>query len=282
MHSRPANTICYQPKRRGLSFLETVGCLAAMSGGVVLGSVYLGVDLQSLANDALEQSESLELGFFSTAAEQDAIVAEEQVLASANTPSAPSDSDDQTQVKDENSAGQKNPAVELEKPTLPSPSSVVSESTEFTGDVFEQDTRKCWDALARCMEQEIASRQIDKINDGAGLLFDYLTQRKNAHEKAVETLELLRIVKVDDRLSEHVEQVLHWNRAGVQLYNRAASLLTDSPSENLIGPIAQSWQSSATQHRMEEKLMRKKHLALAGFLTHEYKTQAPFLPAEAL
>jgi len=35
--------------RRGISVLEFIGCFSAMIGGVILGSLYLGVDMRDLA-----------------------------------------------------------------------------------------------------------------------------------------------------------------------------------------------------------------------------------------
>jgi hypothetical protein len=39
--------------RRGLSFVEFVGCVFAITGGVALGSMYLGVDVEEAAVDVL-------------------------------------------------------------------------------------------------------------------------------------------------------------------------------------------------------------------------------------
>jgi hypothetical protein len=73
--------------------------------------------------------------------------------------------------------------------------------------------------------------------------------------------------------------VLSWQQAGARLYGRAVDLLTDAPTDQLTGPFAQSWQSAATQHRMEEKLVREKHFSVASYLDFTYKDLAPFKPA---
>jgi hypothetical protein len=61
---------------------------------------------------------------------------------------------------------------------------------------------------------------------------------------------------------------LAWHRDGVTLFSRALDLLTDAPSAQLSGPFAQSWQSAATQHQMEERLLRDKHNAVQAYLDH--------------
>jgi hypothetical protein len=45
-------------------------------------------------------------------------------------------------------------------------------------------------------------------------------------------------------------------------------LLTDAPTAQLTGPFAQSWQSAATQHRMEERLLLEKRKAVESYIRH--------------
>jgi hypothetical protein len=52
------------------------------------------------------------------------------------------------------------------------------------------------------------------------------------------------------------------------LFKRALDLLTDAPSAQLSGPFAQAWQSKATQHQMEERLLADKHQAVQSYLDH--------------
>jgi hypothetical protein len=95
----------------------------------------------------------------------------------------------------------------------------------------------------------------------------------------VEAIHAIDRLGVDERLLLHGDQVVAWHETGEQLYIRAVDMLTDSPSDRLTGPIAQSWQSSATQHRMEERLVRDKHFSVASYLNHAFKAAAPFKPA---
>ena len=54
--------------RRGLSFVEFVGCLLAMGSGLVGGSFYLGVDVKTMFVGILERAELVDPGFFGTEA----------------------------------------------------------------------------------------------------------------------------------------------------------------------------------------------------------------------
>ena len=110
-------------------------------------------------------------------------------------------------------------------------------------------------------------------------MFDYLTHRHDGHQNAVEAIEAMDRLGVDKRLLWHGDQVLAWNQSGERLYSRAVNLLTDSMSDQLTGPLAKTWQSAATQHRMEERLVRDKHISVASYLDHAFKDVAPFKPA---
>ncbi|MCH7751809.1 MAG: hypothetical protein IH898_06600, partial [Planctomycetes bacterium] len=61
--------------RRGLSFVEFVGCLFALGGGVALGSFYLGVDVKTLFVGILEQADLVEPGFLGTGAAAEEAIA---------------------------------------------------------------------------------------------------------------------------------------------------------------------------------------------------------------
>ncbi|MGI9455785.1 MAG: hypothetical protein ACR2NU_04445, partial [Aeoliella sp.] len=66
--------------RRGLSFVEFVGCLIALGGGVALGSVYLGVDMKTMFIGILERADIVDSGFFGVevaAEESIAVVSED-------------------------------------------------------------------------------------------------------------------------------------------------------------------------------------------------------------
>jgi hypothetical protein len=65
-----------------------------------------------------------------------------------------------------------------------------------------------------------------------------------------------------------------WHDDGAKLFGRAVDLLTDAPTAQLSGPFAQSWQSAATQHKMEARLLAEKHAAVKTYLSHAYEEGA--------
>ncbi len=260
--------------RRGLSFLEFTGYLVAMSIGMIGGSIYLGIDLQSVAVGVLEEAELIEPGSMGEdeLEETDAsevAMEEKTVKVQATTTTTENSGSDNATLAMSKETTSANTEIDEQPSTLPS----------LTEEQCQLRTHQYWLALVACMSKELNERVSGVQDPGNWQLYDYLTQRSKGHSSAVETIQQLQQHGVDPRLLAHGQVVLTWHRAGQKLYGRAVDLLTDAPSADLIGPFAQSWQSSATQHRMEEKLLRDKHGAVSGYLNHTYKPAGEFVPA---
>jgi len=260
--------------RRGVSFVEFIGCLVALCVGVVLGSMYLGIDVQALAVDALEKADIAVPELWDSKSSEDTETVEGEIS-----------SDDASQFENEEtvSDSQEGQVTMADADASPPQNTAVGNQDslarqEFTADEQRTATRGYWAALNDCLQTETKARTAEIKDPSKWQLFDYLMHRKQCHQTAVEAIEILDSHGVDKRLIAHAEQVLGWQKAGVDLFDRATFLLTDASAGKLTGPLAQSWQSSATQHRMEEKLILNKHAAVASYLEHTYKAQAETSP----
>jgi hypothetical protein len=272
--------------RRGLSFVEFVGCMLALGSGLAIGSVYLGVDMKTLFFDILERADLVDPGFFGHKAAANQVAAaspEKSTDAPTATPASSPADDDAIKLQASPNTDHGDVATAMEPgPELteePSDSEATGSESELTDQERQFATHAYWKGLTACMAEEVEHRRLGSSDPDNWQLFDYLTLRRDGHRKACEEIEQLDERGVDDRLLWHGRQVLSWNQAGMKLYGRAVDLLTDAPTDQLTGPFAQSWQSSATQHRMEEKLVREKHMSVASYLDHAYKDMAPFKPA---
>jgi hypothetical protein len=261
---------------RGLSFVEFLGCLVAMTGGVVLGSMYLGIDVQKMAVGVLEQAQVIQPGYFNQVPADETDAPAEAVVESDTL-------NQNTEASAEGSENATEPTVET---VAADASTTEAQSTagpqvppEPTAEERRAATRAYWDQLTAIMLSEARGRTREVGNPEEWQLYDYLTQRKLGHEKALEALTTLEPLAVDERLLAHGEQVTTWHKAGSKLFEQALSLLSDGPGEKISGPFAQSWQSSATQLRMEENLVIDRHNGLANYLDREYPDEAPFKPA---
>lgn len=268
--------------RHGLSFLEFIGCILSLGSGVAIGSFYLGVDMKTLFVGILERAELVDPGFFGGKA------VAQQISPATDSPGA-------APILASSAAGVSNGELKAAASVqhalseqasgerIPIEEASTYVTTNADADLTDPErlaaTVSYWQGLSASIAAEKQHRSSYSFDFENLQLFDYLTLRRDGHQLAVQAIEQLDERGVDDRLRWHGRQVLSWHQAGAKLFGRAVDLLTDAPTDQLIGPFAQSWQSSATQHRMEEKLVREKHLSVVSYLDHTYKDLAPFKPA---
>lgn len=302
--ARPA----FRSARRGLSILEFLACFTALSAGVVLGSFYLGVNVKEIAYVALERAHIVDprpkddqptdvaansttpAGVAPTGLEQ--IVAADAAVTAAPAPGA-TPSPAQPEIPAAETAA---PATDATAPlaaqpaappmdaetaaaSLPDPvAGLFAREDLITPEQRHALTLAYWEALGACMRGEEEHRVPAIDADGNWQLFDYLTGRKEGHLKAAAAIAAIDARGVDDHVMAYAKKARAWHIDGAKLFGRAVDLLTDAPSAQLSGPFAQSWQSAATQHRMEARLLTEKQQAVRTYLDHAYEAQ-PAAPA---
>lgn len=262
--------------RFGGAILEFFGCAVALVGGLILGSMYFGIDVKDVTVKALQHAE---------------IIAPDL----EETPAAV--------VVDVNGAGEQQ-ADGAETTAAPSPKKTREHFADALALPLEQRrklTLAYWTALDEYMKNELAGRTAANAkssdlqvydyltlrNQGPPqsiapkkptplktrrsknwALYEYLTLRNKGHQDAANAIKTLDVRGVDGHVTAYAEKVLAWHTEGAQLFKHALDLLTDAPSAQLSGPFAQEWQSKATQHRMEERLLADKHQAVQSYLDH--------------
>jgi hypothetical protein len=267
-------------QRRGGAVLEILGCVAALVGGLALGSMYFGINVKEVTIKALQHAEIMA---------PTAAPAEEPAAVSIDIHSAIG------ATLDGNGAGQ-SPAE-----TTPKTSDDLAEALALPSEQRHELTLAYWTALDECMKNELAGRTAANTkstdlqvydyltlrNQGPPkaanpkkapplktrrsknwALYEYLTLRHTGHQDAAKAIETLDERGVDGHITAYAEKALAWHREGAELFKRALDLLTDAPSAQLSGPFAQAWQSKATQHQMEERLLADKHQAVQSYLDH--------------
>jgi hypothetical protein len=262
--------------RRGVSALEFFGCASAMIGGVFLGSLYLGVDVKEMAYCALETAHVID----KQTPPVKQVPAASALSEAAATPVAASATELQAAATQRDEAvAETAPAVTPEaaavEPIPPAPAAGFFAREDLLTDAQRQAlTLAYWEAVAACMQDEVAHRVPAIDAEGNWQLFDYLTGRKDGHLRAAAAVAQLDARGVDDHVVAYAEKARAWHEDGGKLFGRAVDLLTDAPTAQLSGPFAQSWQSAATQHRMEERLLAEKYVAVKSYLDHAYPPAA--------
>jgi hypothetical protein len=274
--------------RRGVSILEFVGCMSAMIGGVFLGSMYLGVDVKEMAYSVLEQAHVVDPR---PAAAKDAVAAPTVTVPGAAGPSSPAATQPTSEIHAVETPAAAPPAAgrpaspiepapaatpPTDEPIPPAPPTGFFTRPELLTDAQHHAlTLEYWDALGVCMQNEVKNRVPAIDSEGNWQLFDYLTGRKEGHLKAAEAITKLDARGVDDHVMAYAIKARDWHADGAGLFGRALDLLTDAPTAQLSGPFAQSWQSAATQHRMEERLLAEKYQAVQSYLSNAYPPATP-------
>lgn len=284
--------------RRGISILEFVGCMTAMIGGVFLGSMYLGVDVKDMAYTVLEQANVVDPRLAATekTSTDPSTAAPAPAAPIAPTPTQPTAESHDAESPAEETQPIQAPAADRPAPLTepataaatptggaipPAPTAgFFARSDSLTNAQRQALTLEYWGALDNCMQSEVKNRVPAIDSEGNWQLFDYLTGRKAGHLKAAKDITNLDARGVDDHVMAYAVKARDWHVDGSGLFGRALDLLTDAPTAQLSGPFAQSWQSAATQHRMEERLLAEKHQAVQSYLNNTYPTTpAPSQPA---
>ena len=267
-------------QRRGGAVLEIFGCAVALIGGLILGSMYFGIDVKEVAVKALQHAELMTPPAEPVADPAAVSVDVHAAIGNALT---------------ENGQGPAQPA------TAAKPAEDLADALALPVEQRRELTLAYWTAIDECMKNELAGRTAANAKSSdlqvydyltlrnQGLpkspkpkapaplktrrsknwaLFEYLTLRNKGHQDAAEAIEALDVRGVDGHVTAYAEKALAWHREGAELFKRASDLLTDAPSAQLSGPFAQAWQSKATQHQMEERLLAEKHQAVQSYLDH--------------
>lgn len=267
-------------QRRGGAVLEVFGCAVALIGGLILGSMYFGIDVKEVTVKALQHAELM-----TPPAEPVA----DPAAVSVDVHAAIGD------ALAENGQGPVQPAAPAKPPED------LADALALPIEQRRELTLAYWTAIDECMKNELAGRTAANAkssdlqvydyltlrNQGPPkspkpkapaplktrrsknwALFEYLTLRNKGHQDAADAIEALDVRGVDGHVTAYAEKALAWHREGAELFKRASDLLTDAPSAQLSGPFAQAWQSKATQHQMEERLLAEKHQAVQSYLDH--------------
>ncbi|MBA4106216.1 MAG: hypothetical protein C0485_10695 [Pirellula sp.] len=260
--------------------MEVFGCAVALIGGLILGSMYFGIDVKEVTVKALQHAKIMS-----------------PPEAPAVDPAAVS-----VDVHTAVSAALQEAGQGPVQPTAPpKPPEDLADALALPAEQRHELTLAYWTALDECMKNELAGRTAANAkssdlqvydyltlrNQGPPktpapkaptplktrrsknwALYEYLTLRNKGHQDAADAIEALDVRGVDGHITAYAEKALAWHREGAELFKRALDLLTDAPSAQLSGPFAQAWQSKATQHQMEERLLADKHQAVQSYLDH--------------
>lgn len=233
--------IANDPERRGLSFLEFIGCLAALGGGLAIGSIYLGIDLPTAGEELLVEAGVLQ-------------------PIPVEATDAESDSGTDGEATEANASADRSRLISG-RPLPPTPQQISRATTAY------------WDQLEEILAADATLRAEIGSSQAETDVFEYLSARKEAHQETSAKLEELTTEGVDPRVLAFGMQVSRWHEAGVELFGKALDIMTEAPTAELTGPFGVDWRSAATQHKMESGLLRNRLSAVSTYIEHTYAGQ---------
>jgi len=259
--------------RSGLSLLEFIGCTLALVGGAWLGAIYLGINVNHLTYDALEEADLLD------------------TLPDRWRPAAPDGSDKFRGMSREQlvaSLRDELAALRTEIATLrttdaPVPRQATNSEpaatqpanpTTATGPSLEK-TQSYWNRLS-----EIALGEAALQRDADVALTDenaakVLVVKGRISLFAAQAVEVIPRDQVDPAVVKLGRQLGDWYNRGGDLYEQAVKIQS-FPSDNTNRDrLTQQWRRDDAQHRNEAQLLSNRAIAVRDEMRRRFDTDFP-------
>ena len=245
--------------------LEFLGCLIAVVGGLWLGAVYLGIDIQGLAYTALDDVEvldSLPQGCRPKPPPgHPAELTEEELAARLKN--------EMIALRKEISALRATTSRQQSQPVRP-----VSVSSDPKQPTTEQ-TLAYWKHLRDIALDEAALQadaQAALTEANADRVFSL---RGNVSRFATKAVEAAPDQGVDPQALELGKQLAQWYHRGAELYGEAAELWSNPNQRQSSAQLAHQWTTSERQLDNEADLLANKAAAVCAALTRRYHEPFP-------
>ena len=250
-------------KRLGVTVLEFLGCVTAVLGGAYLGALYLGVNVQHLAHDALEQAQLLEkipVEWRPEGPKQN-VVTREQMIA--------------TLKKEIGSLRSEIIALHAGNSDDPSQPMPVALATA------RRNTQGYWQKLSEiALNEQTLQREAETAIDGTNAAKVFAIKGRVARF-AGKSIESVPTEGVDESVVKFGRQLVLWyDRAG-ELYERAVRIWETPTGQQARAQLTEEWKQADQQHRHEARLMRDRAAALRGSISRQFADEFPEFAAQA-
>lgn len=248
---------------RGLTALEFLGCLMALCGGVWLGAFYLGINIQHIAYDALDQAQILEKvpQNFRPEAPPEKTMTREQLV---------------TTLRAELGSLRNQIAVLRNQ----QPSVADTEATTASSDAVAQlptveRTLAYWSRL-----NEIALGEADLQRDAESAFNAPNAARVFAIKGricrfAAKSVEAIPTEAVDEEALRFGRQLGLWYTRGGELYERAVNIWETTMGDQARKQLNEEWRQIDEQHRNEAKLVQEKASTVRSTLSRIFEFEFP-------
>lgn len=243
-------------QRLGISAVELIGCLFAVVGGIYIGAVYTGVNLEHAAHDALVRSELLES-------------VPERWRPRSGEPTKAEQAMAESALRDELAALRKDiEALDVDNAQSKSTASVV---------VIDDDcpTCKCWSRLSEiAFRDEQLQRDCDSRMNDANAVEVFKIKARISRISATQA-RTMPYDGVDERVKTFARQLSDWYDRKSVLYDKAVEAWESSTKPQVRAMRLSEWKRDELQHRYEASLIQEKANGLRAALVEKYGQQFP-------
>jgi hypothetical protein len=250
-------------RRHGVTLLEFLGCVTAVLGGAWIGALYLGVNVEHLAHDALEQSQLLEKlpAQWRPEGPKQNVVTREQMIA--------------TLKKEIGSLRSEIIALHAGNSDDPSQPMPVALATA------RRNTQTYWQKLSEiALNEQTLQRDAETAIDETNAANVFAIKGRVARFSA-KSIEAVPTEGVDESVVKFGRQLVLWyDRAG-ELYERAVRIWETPTGQQARTQLTEEWKRAELQHRHEARLMRDRAAALRGSISRQFADEFPEFAAPA-
>jgi hypothetical protein len=245
--------------RRGISLLEFAGCIVAVLGGVWLGAMYLGVNVEHAAHSALEQTQLLDKVPSSIRPEgpQQNAITQEQLVTTLRKELGTLRKDIKALRHETESQGR------------------ATIDTTATADAGHANTRAYWLRLSEIARgedelQRDAETAIDDVNAA-----NVFAIKARVSRFAAKGIEAVPSEDVDDAVVKFGRQLALWYKHGDELYERAVQIWETPGGQQARAKLTEDWKRDELQHRQEAQLLRERAAVLRAAISRQFGEEFP-------
>jgi hypothetical protein len=245
-------------RRSGISTIEFIGCVMAVFGGLYIGALYLGVNLEHVAYDALQCTSMLEKipETWRPEGAKDALASRGQMDSMLRNELAAIRNDIQA-LNDE--------SVPMSKPT-------AQLDTANTG---LDKTRAYWSRLSEiALRDEQLQRDADK-NAGDSNTAKVFAVKARVSRVTAKGVSAAQTEDVDASVVKFGRQLSLWYDRTGELYERAVRIWETSSTPQAREQLIADWKRDEVQHRHETRLIRDKATALRAAISRQFGEEFP-------
>lgn len=245
-------------ERQGRTTLEFVGCVTAVLGGMWIGALYLGINMEHVAHSALQQAQLLNnvpLAWRPEGPKQNVVTRDQ--LDSKLREELGSLREEITALQDGTAAA--------------SSSDAVADATSPA----RNKTRAYWSRLNEIAlhEDELQRNTETAINDtNAAKVFAI---KARVSRFAAKSLEAVPSEGVDEEVVQFGRQLGSWYDRARELYERAVRIWETASGQQARSQLTEEWKRAERQHHNEARLLRDRAAALRASISRQFGEEFP-------